>query len=179
MSHPNVNTLVLNASYAVLGVVPWDVAVTALHNGKASVVEEYDQVVHSAYLTMRIPAVVRLNEFVKKPIKTVKFSRASVYSRDGYRCQYCGDHCNTNELTYDHVIPRAQGGETKWTNIVSCCYDCNCKKGNRTPEQAGMRLNKKPIQPSSVPKISFEFTGKSVPEQWRDYVYWNGGLGQD
>ncbi len=172
-------TLVLNASYEPLGVVPWDVAITGLHNEKMSVVEEYDQVVRSAYLTMRIPAVVKLNSYVTKRIKELKFSRVNVYSRDGYRCQYCAEKCQSDELTYDHVVPRAQGGLTEWTNIVSCCYDCNSKKGGRTPEQAKMRLLKKPVRPKAVPKVEFEFTGKPIPEQWRDYVYWAGELDED
>lgn len=172
-------TLVLNASYEPLGVVPWDVAVTGLHNEKMTVVEEYDQVVRSAYLTMRIPAVVRLNSYVAKPIKALKFSRVNVYARDSYRCQYCGERCRTDELTYDHVIPRASGGTTVWENIVACCYDCNSRKGGRTPEQAKMRLLKKPVRPKAVPRVDFEFTGRSVPEQWRDYVYWTGALDQD
>jgi 5-methylcytosine-specific restriction endonuclease McrA len=169
-------TLVLNASYEPLGVVPWDVAITGLHNNKMTVVEEYEQVARSAYLTMRIPAVVRLNTYVSKPVKSLKFSRVNVYARDGYRCQYCGDKCKSDELTYDHVIPRSQGGTTVWDNIVSCCYDCNSKKGGRTPKQAKMKLLSTPVRPRSVPKVEFEFTGKSIPEQWRDYVYWNEEL---
>jgi 5-methylcytosine-specific restriction endonuclease McrA len=172
-------TLILNASYEPLGTVGWETAVSMLYGDKATVVEEYDQVVRSAYLTMRIPAVVRLNSYVTKPIKNVKFSRANVYARDGYRCQYCGDKCATSELTYDHVIPRAQGGTTVWENIVSCCYDCNSKKGGRTPAQARMKLSKQPVRPRLVPRMEFEFVGKSVPEQWRDYIYWTGSLDQD
>lgn len=172
-------TLILNSSYEPLGVIPWSDAVTALYNNKASVVEEYDQVVRSAYLTMRIPAVVRLNTYVKKPVKELKFSRVNVYARDGYRCQYCSEKCRTDELTYDHVIPRSMGGKTEWTNIVSCCYFCNAKKGGRTPEQAKMKLLKKPVRPRAVPKIEFEFTGKPVPEQWRDYIYWEGSLSEE
>lgn len=170
------NTLVLNASYEPLGVVSWDAAITMWATDKVVIVEEYDQEIRSAYLTMRIPAVVRLNNYVSKPEKAVKFSRANVYARDNYECQYCGEKCKTDELTYDHVIPRSKGGLTEWTNIVSCCYDCNSKKGGRTPEQARMRLRKQPVRPRAVPKIEFEFTGKPIPEQWRDYVYWAGEL---
>lgn len=169
-------TLILNASYEPLGVVGWQAAITMLYGGKAAPLEEYDQVVRSAYLTMRIPAVIRLNEYVTKPIKAVKFSRANVYARDEYKCQYCGTKCSTSELTYDHVVPRSKGGQTVWDNIVSCCYKCNARKGGRTPEQARMKLLKKPVRPKAVPRIEFDFTGKSIPEQWRDYVYWTGSL---
>lgn len=173
-------TLVLNASYEPLHVYSWEQAVTAIFNEKADVVEEYDQVVRSATTEMRIPAVIRLKEYVVKPTKDVKFSRANVYARDEYKCQYCSDKCATNELTYDHVIPRSKGGQTVWTNIVSCCYDCNSKKGGRTPEQAKMKLLKKPVRPRAVPKFEFNFIGKHVPEQWTDYVrdysYWTSSL---
>lgn len=171
-------TLVLNSSYAVLGTVTWEDAVAMIYGEKAHVVEEYDQIVRSAYLEMRIPAVVKLNSYVSKPIKPVKFSRASVYARDGYKCQYCLTHCDTHELTYDHVIPRAQGGQTVWTNIVSACYKCNSRKGGRTPDQAGMKLHKQPVRPRAVPQMEFAFLGKTIPEQWRDYVYWNGSLSE-
>lgn len=168
--------LILNSSYEVLGTTHWTDAVSMIYCDKAQVVEEYDQVVRSAYLEMRIPAVVRLNSYVTMPVKAVKFSRANVYARDGYRCQYCNTHCKTDELTYDHVIPRSKGGKTEWDNIVSCCYDCNSYKGGRTPEQAKMKLLKKPVRPKAVPKIEFDFHGRSIPEQWRDYVYWTGSL---
>lgn len=170
------STLILNASYEPLGTVGWETAVSMLYGGKAVVVEEYDEVVRSAYLTMRIPAVIRLNGYVTKPVKALKFSRVNVYARDGFRCQYCGVKCKTSELTYDHVIPRSRGGTTVWDNIVSCCYGCNSKKGGRTPEQARMKLLKKPTRPRAVPKVEFEFTGKPIPEQWRDYAYWNAAL---
>jgi 5-methylcytosine-specific restriction endonuclease McrA len=169
----------LNSSYEALWVVHWSDAVTMWANDKCQIVEEYDQVIRSAYLTMRIPAVIKLNSYVNKPIKALKFSRANVYARDSYRCQYCSEKCATDELTYDHVVPRAKGGKTEWTNIVSCCYDCNSYKGGRTPEQAGMKLLKKPVRPKAVPRMEFEFTGKSIPEQWRDYVYWTASLDQE
>lgn len=172
-------TLVLNASYEPLGTVTWDAAISMLVSDKVSVVEEYDQVVRSAYLTIRIPAVVKLNTYVSKPIKPVKFSRASVYARDEYRCQYCNKRCPTNELTYDHVVPRSKGGQTTWENIVSCCYGCNSKKRNRSPQEAGMKLRKQPVRPKSVAAMEFEFVGRNVPEQWRDYVYWNEALESD
>lgn len=172
-------TLILNKDYAILSVCSWQAAITALHSGKARVLEEYDEVVRSAYLTMKIPAVIVVNEYVKKPVKNLKFSRASVYARDRFSCCYCGEKCKTFELTYDHVIPRSQGGKTDWFNIVSACMPCNSRKGGRTPEQAKMKLLRKPVRPRAVPQMQFEFIGKEVPEQWRDFVYWNSELESD
>lgn len=171
----NHQTLVLDAGMQVLGTVPWETAISMWSTDKADIVEEYDQVVRSAYLTINIPAVIRMRSPVKKRHRAVKFSRVNVYARDGYACQYCGKKCAMDELTYDHVIPRAKGGKTEWTNIVSACYDCNQRKGGRTPEQAKMKLIKKPIQPATVPQVGFRIT-KDTPAAWRDYLYWAGGL---
>lgn len=172
------HVLVLNTGYEPLGVVPWETAITMWATDKCDVVEEYDDEIRSAYLTIKIPAVIRLRERVKKPRKAVKFSRINVYARDEYKCQYCGERCSTRDLTYDHVIPRSQGGKTNWTNIVSCCVSCNTRKGGRTPEQARMRLLKHPVQPAAVPEVTFQIT-KSTPEAWRDYLHWAGALEVD
>lgn len=132
------------------------------------------------------------DSFVYRRVQTIELtSRTEVFNLETethsyianglavHNCQYCNVKCKTDELTYDHVIPRALGGTTVWTNIVACCYKCNSKKGGRTPEQAKMKLLKKPVQPKSVPKVEFEFTGKPIPEQWRDYVYWSADLSEN
>lgn len=172
-------TLVLNTSYEPLSVISWEDAITSLFTEKADVVEEYDDVIRSTHAEMRIPAVIKVRKYVRKPVKDLKFSRVNVYARDEYRCQYCGDKCSPSELTYDHVLPRSKGGQTDWLNIVTCCYACNAKKGGRTPEQAKMKLRKKPVRPKAVPHIEFRFTSK-IPDQWVDYVrdlvYWEGEL---
>ena len=72
-------------------------------------------------------------------------------------------------LTYDHVIPRAQGGRTEWENIVTACYGCNARKGNRTPDQAGMFPLRDPVKPASLPLVPPRIDIASVPVEWRDY----------
>lgn len=175
----NAQTLMLDQGYAPLGVISWQRAVQMLSLGKAEVVEEYDTEIRSQFLVIKIPAVVRLLRVFRKRRKPVKFSRVNVCARDDYKCQYCGVRHLIGELTYDHVIPRSQGGRTIWTNIVACCYDCNSKKAGRTPEQAGMRLLKKPIQPVDVPAVVIQLSRRNVPDAWRDYLYWAGALEQD
>src|SRR5262249_24426894 len=83
----------------------------------------------------------------------VPFSRANIYARDDHRCQYCGDGFPTSELTFDHVVPVAQGGRKDWENIVTCCVTCNRKKGGRTPAEAGMHRLRMPKRPESAPAI--------------------------
>ncbi len=168
--------LLLNSSYEPLGVLGWEAAITGLCNDKFVVVEEYDQVVRSSSTEMRLPAVIRTKKYVDKPVKDLKFSRVNVYTRDDYECQYCGEHCDTDELTYDHVLPRSRGGRTDWENVVSCCYSCNARKGARTPREARMTLRKQPVRPKAVPQVEFRYHGDDIPQQWRDYVYWNEEL---
>jgi 5-methylcytosine-specific restriction endonuclease McrA len=172
-------TLVLSQGFEPLKVVPWQRAIELITLEKCEVIEEYDQEVRSAYLVIKVPAVVRLLKRFRKQHKPVKFSRINVYGRDDYKCQYCSKPCKMNDLTYDHVIPRSQGGKTVWENIVSCCVKCNSKKAGRTPQQAGMKLLKKPVQPSAMPAVFIQLSRKTVPDAWRDYLYWTGQLEND
>lgn len=172
-------TLVLDQSYSPVLVVPWQRAIELLTLGKVEVIQEHDQEVRSAYLVIKIPSVIRLLRKFRRFKKPVKFSRVNIYGRDGYKCQYCGTKCSMNELTYDHVIPRSQNGKTTWTNIVSCCVPCNSRKAGRTPEQARMKLLKKPVQPVDLPTMMIQISRKNIPDAWRDYLYYTGDLDQD
>ena len=168
--------LLLAQSYEPLEVISWKRAFSLLTLGKIEVLEEYDDRVRTVSLVFKVPAVVRLLNAFRRRNKIVKFSRINIYARDGFRCQYCGNKARIEELTYDHVVPRAQGGKTSWTNIVACCYSCNRRKGNRTPAQAGMKLRSKPVQPQWVPAMTIRISTRSVPDAWTDYLYWTGTL---
>jgi 5-methylcytosine-specific restriction endonuclease McrA len=96
-----------------------------------------------------------------------------VYSRDDHRCQYCGDKFPPAQLTFDHVIPVARGGQKGWDNIVTCCIPCNRRKGDRAPEQAGLRLVRRPRRPAALPALTLSLGLKRAPESWRDYLYWD------
>ena len=172
-------TLVLDQGYQPHRVVSWQRAITMLVGGKVEVVEEYDEDIRSVTFTIKMPAVVRLLRAVRGK-RGVKFSRVNVATRDGFRCQYCGNEFPLGQLTYDHVVPRAQGGKTRWENIVMACYSCNGRKGRRTPEQAGMKLQKQPVKPGWLPLIAFRIDPAcSVPEAWTHWVYWHGALEED
>jgi 5-methylcytosine-specific restriction endonuclease McrA len=172
-------TLMLSSDYAPLKVISWKRAIELLTLGKVEVIEEYDNEIRSAYLVIKVPAVVRLLKRFRKVNKPVKFSRVNIYGRDSYQCQYCEKKCSMSELTYDHVVPRSQGGKTTWTNIVSACTSCNSRKAGRTPEQARMKLRKKPVQPVATPAVVIQISRKTVPDAWRDYLYWTGSLDED
>src|SRR5947208_3512492 len=146
-------TLLLNATYEPLKIVHWQKAITLLCQGKVEVVREYDREVHSVSITFKLPSVIRLLRYIriKRRFDYVPFSRANIYARDEHTCQYCGDLSSTSELTFDHVVPVAQGGRKDWENIVTCCVSCNRKKGGRTPAEAGMHLLRMPKRPQSAP----------------------------
>ena len=167
-------TLVLNSSYEPLKVVPWERAITLWFQGKAEIIREHDQEIRAVTFTMKMPSVVRLLYFVKlKRRPVVQFTRANIYQRDEFRCQYCNAQHEPYKLTFDHVIPVAQGGKRGWTNIVTACEPCNRKKADRTPEQAGMTLLRHPRQPivlAPTMKLSF---GYKTPADWYDFMYWN------
>jgi len=165
--------LLLNITYEPLKIINWKKALTLLFLGKVEVLEEYDKEIHSVSFTIKLPSVVRLLKMIKWTKRPVKFSRQNIYIRDNYRCQYCGKKLSPEELTYDHVIPKSKGGKTVWENIVTCCPSCNRKKGGRTPEEAGMRLLKKPTRPKWLPAIRITIGYKDIPQSWRDYLYWN------
>jgi 5-methylcytosine-specific restriction endonuclease McrA len=170
-------TLLLNATFEPLKIISWQRAIALWFEDKVEIVESYDDFeLKSQKLTMKCPAVVRLIEFVKSHRNKVKFSRANVFGRDKYMCQYCGDTPGTEDLTYDHVLPRSKGGKTEWTNIVTCCVDCNKKKADRTPEQAKMKLMTQPRKPDLRPESVIRMTLPTTPDEWRNYLYWNQSL---
>jgi 5-methylcytosine-specific restriction endonuclease McrA len=169
-------TLLLTQGYEPIQIISWQRAITLLALEKVDVVEEYDAQIRAISMIVNVPAVVRLRKAFRRHAKPVKFSRVNIHARDGYRCQYCGTKCTIAELTYDHVIPRSHGGRTSWDNIVSACYVCNAKKANRTPAEASMKLRSVPARPTWMPAIQIRVSTHSVPDAWRDYVYWTGEI---
>jgi len=172
-------TLLLTQGYEPIKIISWQRAMTLLLLDKVEVVEEYDTEIRGTSMILNVPAVVRLRKAFRRFAKPVKFSRVNIYARDEYRCQYCGLKCSIDQLTYDHVIPRSRGGKTTWDNIVSCCYACNARKANRTPAEAKMKLLSTPVRPTWMPSVQIRVSTKSVPDAWRDYVYWTGEIDTD
>jgi 5-methylcytosine-specific restriction endonuclease McrA len=166
-------TLVLNATYEPLRVVPWQKAVTLLFQGKVEVIAQYEREIRGVRVRVRLPSVLRLVRHARlnRPFAHIPFSRSNVYARDGHRCQYCGQAFPSTELTFDHVLPVARGGNKEWGNIVTCCIPCNRRKGDRTPEEAGLRLIRRPHRPSGLPLLALESGLFPAPESWRDYLF--------
>lgn len=139
------DTLILNADGSPLSVLPlstmsWTDAVKLYYLDRVSIIETYEfWKARSPSLTLAVPSVIMMREYSKPP-SAVKFSRKNVYLRDNFTCQYCGEqHLDyMHHLTLDHVVPKAKGGKTNWTNIVAACMACNSKR--RTMSRVGSQL---------------------------------------
>ncbi len=163
--------LVLNASYEPINICAVRRALVLVLKGVASAEEHAPLHVHSARQAIRVPSVIRLLEYRRIPHQTRSLSRKNILMRDRYTCQYCHRTLPSSELTLDHVVPRSRSGETTWENLVACCHACNNRKGNRTPEEAGMRLVRAP-RPFSLhtSRHLMRLLGKGE-DQWRKYLF--------
>lgn len=173
-------TLLLNATFEPLKVISWQRAMSLFVSGRAEVIDTHDREVRAVTFSFKLPSIVRLLRFVKvKNVHTIKFSRANIYIRDEYTCQYCRTVFDSEDLTFDHVVPVAKGGRRSWENIVTACVPCNRRKDDRTPEQAGMVLFRTPRRPSASARFRVSIGMHKTPESWRDYVYWNIALDEE
>lgn len=154
--------LVLNSSFMPLRIVSDREAICKLYKNDAYTVVESDKVMRSPSITMRIPTVIALIGYGSMPKRKVGFSKLNVIYRDDQRCQYCGKQFSMDKLTVDHIVPKSRWATIKrtskknwsnWLNTVCACKWCNNKKGNLLPEEAGMKLLKKPFEPKYLPYL--------------------------
>jgi len=174
--------LVLNADFRPLSYFPlslwcWQDTIKAVFLERVNIVSEYEEVVHSPSLEMRLPSVISLKEYVQANRRPA-FTRFNVFLRDAFACQYCGTPSRTEDLTFDHVVPRSRGGHTTWANVVTACSTCNLRKGDRLGRECKMRPLTEPRPPSAA---RLHRNGKSFPpnylhESWRDFLYWDSEL---
>lgn len=161
--------LVLNASYEPMCVVSHRRAVVMLLGEKADLVTTSGAVMHSEYLAVPVPSVLRLRAFVSVPFRRrVAVSRRAVMARDGGLCQYCGHRADS----IDHVVPRSRGGEHVWDNVVAACRSCNTRKRDRLLHETTMRLRRHPRAPRGA-SWSILASG-AVPEDWGPYLLDSG-----
>ncbi|MGH7333964.1 MAG: HNH endonuclease [Candidatus Rokuibacteriota bacterium] len=163
--------LVLNNSFEPLQFTNARRAICLLLSGKAEPVESSPRVVRSPSLVLSLPAVIRLAVYIRKPfLDRVAFNKKNILRRDSYTCQYCTRR--GERLTVDHIVPRSRGGVTAWTNVVAACLRCNLRKGNRLPEEVGMRLLREPVHPKflfSTHLLRHPFA-HSLIDSWRKYL---------
>jgi 5-methylcytosine-specific restriction endonuclease McrA len=113
---------------------------------------------------IKVPRVIVLCEYNQVPKRRPKFSSKAIWNRDGGVCQYTGRKLTPNEANIDHVLPRSKGGRTTWTNCVLSHKEVNHKKGNRTPEEAGLKLIRQPYEPKAVPTMFYINNHQNIPE---------------
>ncbi len=193
MTHSSV--LVLNRNYLPIDVTSVRRAFVLVYQEAAKVVDEQYQTfdfpswsalsveAHHPGIGMvqrliRIPRVILLTAFDRIPKKTVRFSRLNIFLRDHHICQYCGNKFPKSALNIDHVHPRSRGGQSVWENVVCSCFECNRRKGGRTPHEAGMILRKQPVQPTwnfflDLPRDPALFEAWKPFLNWVDFSYWN------
>ena len=181
----NCPALVLNADFRPLSYFPlslwsWQDTVKAVFLNRVNIVSEYDQVIRSPRIEMRLPSVIALKEYIPSDRRPA-FTRFNVFLRDRFTCQYCGDGFPTHDMTFDHIVPRSRGGRTVWSNVVTACGACNLMKGNRLPQEAHMFPRYAAMQPSSQ---QLQENGRAFPpnflhESWRDFLYWDSELEQN
>ena len=182
------HVLILNRSWAAVHIAPVHRALTLLYVGTAKAVHpdqyslhDFDdwvtlssngmtgRYVRTPTLRVRVPEVLLLQEFNRFVRREIRFSRHSILERDNHTCQYCGRHLAKTQSTLDHVMPQSRGGADSWENLAVACVQCNVRKGNHTPKEAGMHLIRKPSKPSWMPNF-----GKRVPEHqlevWKRFV---------
>ena len=171
--------LVLNADYRPLCYYPlslwsWQDAIKAAWLDRVQIIAEYDDIVRSPSTEIRIPSVVVLKDYVK-PRNTVAFTRFNLFLRDEFSCQYCGSLGN---LTFDHIVPRKNGGVTSWENVVAACSSCNLKKGARSLKQSGLTLRKRVRIPKAdeLRNIGRKFPPNHLHDSWVDFLYWDAEL---
>jgi hypothetical protein len=182
VSHPSLlssSVLILNRSYMAVHLVSVRQACLLLYREAAEVIDvedgrymNYDYRSWSEMSELRdelgdltgewiqlvrqrllVPRILRLVQFDRVIQQSVRFSRRNLFARDQQACQYCGKQLSFGQMSVDHVVPRSQGGETSWDNIVCCCVKCNTLKGGRTPQQARMKLPLLPAKPSRFPLL--------------------------
>lgn len=163
-----VPVLVLNASYEPISICSAKRAIKLWAKGVAEIEATYPR---PFYRDMLLPSVVRLSRYRHVPLKKHTISRRNVFLRDRQTCQYCGHKAAPAKLTLDHVMPRSRGGLSTWENLATACYPCNSKKGDHTPEEAGMLLKSRPKSMTIFTHRSMMRNMGEENETWRKYLY--------
>jgi 5-methylcytosine-specific restriction endonuclease McrA len=193
----NESVLVLNRSWLAIHVCDVKRALTLLVLDLAHVVTEdyetYDfrswcevsqlaeeNILRTPRFKLLVPEIILLTHYNAVPPRRVKFSRRNIFERDHFACQYCGCTPVRSDLSIDHVVPRSRGGSTTWTNVVLACTECNARKRDRLPHEAGMHLQRPPKEPAWRPGAGFRLTMRR--RSWQRFVetiYWDLNLDED
>jgi 5-methylcytosine-specific restriction endonuclease McrA len=158
---------VLNFSYEPLSIVSLQRAVRLLFAGKAEIVTSHQGNIASPSFEMPLPSIIRMLYYIKRPRARVGLTKKNVLLRDDHTCQYCG--ARGPQMTVDHVVPKSRGGPSTWANLATSCQPCNGRKNNRTPDEARMRLRRKPYEPRYIPWIRVK--RNTAPSEWGKFLF--------
>jgi 5-methylcytosine-specific restriction endonuclease McrA len=164
--------LVLNATFEPINVTAVRRAMVLMLKGVAQAEEVNHAHVHSASRALPVPSVIRLLAYRHIPQQTRALSRKNILLRDRNTCQFCRRTLPASELTLDHVMPRSRGGRSSWENLVACCYQCNNRKGDRTPEEAGLALARRPRPFTLHTSRQLMRLIGNKDEKWRKYLFY-------
>ena len=186
--------LVLNRSWLAVNVANVRRAVCLVATGHAQVVDPESfatldfegwlrcsvggngDCIHAVKFLFRIPEIIVLKGYNGRQTRGLKLSRRNVLERDEHACQYCGRKPAHAELSLDHVVPRSRGGQTAWENVVAACTRCNDRKGDHTPEEAGMKLLRVPRRPRWASTVSARLAGRGR-RSWERFLAGTPGGG--
>ena len=163
----NRRVLVLNQSYEPIMVIGARRAIILILSEKVDALENYRELIHSVYLTLPLPSVIKLKHYARLRRKEIVLSRKNILKRDNHTCQYCG--IRSVPMTIDHIIPRQRGGEDSWYNLVAACVACNTRKGNRRPREVQMKLVKRARKPTMI--LHLQKFVKQFQGTWRPYLF--------
>ncbi len=98
-------------------------------------------------------------------LKQEYHNRCCFCGKQGGKAETVGEDGNSQKgvrLEIEHVVPKGRGGDN-WENLVLACRACNQQKGNRTPEEAGMKFYVLKTRIAGMP-VSISLRPKSLPE---------------
>jgi 5-methylcytosine-specific restriction endonuclease McrA len=154
--------LVLNSDYTPINVTSLVRGFILVDKGKAEVLKSGENPIISGDKEYVRPLIIRLLSYVRYRIKSLRINRQRIFKRDNFKCAYCNSQKN---LTIDHILPKSRGGDNSWTNLITCCRNCNRYKDNKTPEEAGLKLKIKPYEPS----IFSDVINPNISQIWEEF----------
>jgi hypothetical protein len=158
-------TLLLDKSYQPVSFIGLRKVVKHLANNKVDVESSWD---YYLYGETKYPAILVLKNYTRRKFATSTFSFSKVFKRDQYICQYSGKSYPKNLLNIDHILPVSRGGKSNWENCVTCFWEINSAKGNKTPEEAGLKLIRKPTAPLDTVALEYSVM-QDVHESWEQF----------
>jgi len=130
--------------------------------------KEGEEYITTSYFSFKIPKVIVLTHFNDIPVYRVNINKRTIFESDNFICQYSNKKVSLKSGNLDHIIPKSKGGKKTWNNIVCCDAKINSFKNDRTPEEAGLKLLKKPE------KLDYRKTvltyKEGMPEEWKNFL---------